>query len=545
MKKREILNNNGMALLTVILVFLVLTVLMSGTLAMTNANLKNSVVTKNHTAAFYASEAGLTKVSSDFETELDYLVNQTPSLSATAFLAAVNSYIASNASETINLSNNNGESSYADVNMDYVEIDSDGFHIFTITSEGYIGDIKRTLVKTYAFKYTEGVNGNGFVIDKAILTSGVLNLGQATVHDGPVSTYLNAPGSIRIHNGGSAPEVQIPTGSDPKSIITFPIPNKSTWESKLGDFITEGSSGISELESMPAFPALIMPTIPVSNNRLQKLVVRTPDGWNSAVLIDDNGNFKKDNSTWVFGTHEVYTGNGQNRRIVSNYTYTIPETSSTYYVPEFIIKGNEYLTINVGNTNKVFIVDKLILEGNFNVVGNGTLTIYVKPNLNANKNSLSFGYTSSIPVGNVLHPHKFIIYVYDQKVSGNNFEVEIGGSASYHMALMASNLNFKFVGSGSVTGFVVTGGNSIVINGGSSTSVALFYAPNATVSMGGGGSVYGSIMAQTFEANGGPDVYYRDIGYENIPFAVLDPMTGGTGGGAPILELKKGSTIEQ
>lgn len=546
MKSIKILNKkDGMALLTVMLIFLVLSILLGGVVATTNSNLNQSITTKNHTAAFYASEAGLTKVTTDFEKELDYLLNQTPYLSSSAFLSAIGTYISSNSTETIALSNNNGEASYASVSIQPLTIDAQGYQVVTIVSNGYVGDLERSLVKSYRFKYTEGTSGNGFVIDKAILTSGKLNLGQATVHDGPVATYLNAPGSISITNGGSAPEAQIPTGSVASNIISIPVPNSRTWAGEIDDFITEGQSGITNLTSMPAFPTINMPVIPTTNNRLPALTVKTPDGWNSTVLIDSYGNLKKDEKSWIYGAYEVYTGNGNNRRITSNYIYSIPEANTTYYVPEFIIRGNEYFTINVGNTNKVFVVDKLILEGNFNIIGNGTLTIYVKPNLNASANTLSFGYTSSIPVGNIMQPHKFIIYVYDQKNGGSNYRVTIGGSAKYYMALMASNLNFTFNGSGSVTGFVVTGGDSINITGGSSASVALYFAPNALVTMSGGGVVSGSIMAREFSANGGPHVYYKDIGYENIPFAVLDPMTGGTGGGAPVLELKEGSTIEQ
>lgn len=521
---------DGMALLTVMLIFLVLSLLLGGVVATTNSNLRQSVVTKNHTAAFYASESGLTKVSANFEKQLDSLLNQTPSLSSSAFLAAVSSYITSNSTDTISFTNNNGEASYANMTLADTGIDAQGYHTFTLTSSGFVGDVERVLVKTYRFKYTEGDSGSGFVITQAILAKGNIIMDSGDVYGAPIATYSTNPNAIQFGWGSVAPSVQIPQGTNKTSIVYIPGLPYSSYDT----FITEGGlNGITYLDEIHTFPEITMPGYP-NKTSLPKL-----DTYNNGNLsVGTNGLVM---SGWT-----------------SNITYTPPTTNSAYYVPNITIANNSNFTINIGNSNVMWVTDKIVLNGPMQIVGTGTLTIYLTGNAGSVTTSqtdkFSYGYTGGNGyIGHITNPERIKILIdplfYRVRVSGvwqeRPVTTTIGGSSPLYIALMAANLNLNLTGSGKIDGYVVTGGTSVTISGGSSTSVALYYAPNAQFTLSGSGQVNGAIIANNFQGGGGTVVQYSDVLFDNFPFEILDPITGGTGGGAPVLELLEGSTIEQ
>ena len=527
-------NKKGMALLTVMLIFFVLSILLASLVSVTNSNLKQSVVTKNHTAAFYASEAGLTKSSKNFEKELDNLVDQNLSLSE--FLSAINSYISSNSSDTINLSNNNGEVSYANVVISGPVLDADGYRVITITSNGFIGDIDRTLVKTYKFKYIEGVGGSGFIVDKAVMVKSTFALtGSAQIIGAPISTYSKSSSAISMAWSTKVPGIEL----DPSlfnasgNLINNNIFNST--ENINAKIYCDGNTGlkcVKPLDDVFEFPLIVMPGYP-NKTTLPKLSNYT------------SGNF-------------VVNSNGISMTgWVSNLTYTPTLASTAYYVPQINIPNNEKFTINIGNSNVMWVTDKLILNGPMQVVGNGTLTIYVTGNngtaTNSQTDKISFGYSGGNGyIGNITNPEKVKILVdpvyYLDKVGNNNIQkpltLSVSGSSPVYIALMAANLNLDLSGSGKIDGYVVTGGTSIKVSGGSSTAVALYYAPNAYFSLEGGGIINGAVLANSFAATGGTYVSYSDVAFENFPFEVLDPITGGTGTTA-VLDLIKSSTIEQ
>ncbi|MDD2592637.1 MAG: hypothetical protein PHN21_07510, partial [Erysipelotrichaceae bacterium] len=92
---------------------------------------------------------------------------------------------------------------------------------------------------------------------------------------------------------------------------------------------------------------------------------------------------------------------------------------------------------------------------------------------------------------------------------------------------------------------IVTGGESVDITGGSGVATTLYYAPNAHIELSGSGYVNGAIMGESFVGSGNVRVNYDDVAFENFPFAVMDPITGGSGTSTPVLSILRGMTIEQ
>jgi Tfp pilus assembly protein PilX len=528
---------DGMALLTVMLIFLVMSILLGGIVATTNSNLRQSVVTKNHTAAFYASEAGLTKVSSDFEEELDSLLSQTPSLSGTAFLAAVNAYITSNSSETISLSNNNGEASFADVTFVNSGVDAQGYQNYTLTSNGFVGDLERVLVKTYRFRYTAGVGGSGFIVDKTVMVKNTFTLtGSAQIIGAPVSTYSKANSAISMDWSTKVPGIELdPTLFNASgNLINTNILNTTTnINAKVYCDEGTGLNCINPLDEIFEFPTIVMPGYPTKTS-----LPRLTDYTNGNLSVTST--FGINMSGWT-----------------SNITYVPPSASPAYYVPTISIANNSNFTINVGNNDILWVTDKIVLNGPMQVIGGGTLTIYLTGNAGAATTSqtdkLSYGFSGGTGyIGNITNPERVKILIdplfYLKKVGKVNVETPItttiGGSSTLYIALMAANLNLNLSGSGKIDGYVVTGGTSVVVTGGSSTAVALYYTPNANFELSGGGVINGAVLANNFLGTGGTYITYSDVAFINFPFEVLDPITGGVGT-SPILELLEGSTIEQ
>lgn len=516
---------DGMALLTVMIIFLVMVIILGGMIAMTNSNLNQSVVTKNHTAAFYSSEAGLIKYSTDFETELENLVNQTPYLSTSQFFAAVNTYVTNHGTKRVDLTPNNGEASYSDITLVDTGLDA-GYNTYLLTSKGYVGDVQRVLEKVYRFKYTEGTVGNGFTIDKAVIAQNDILINGGQISGAPITTYSTTPGSIEFTSGGKVDSIEMLNSSNYNSLITKP--NWASWSS----YFNSGTVKVDELDKVNIFPTISIPTFP-NKNSLSKLPnYTTPNGFK----VIENGNLK------TYSSGQFY-----------NTTYVLPNAEQAYYVPEFIVSNNYGFTIDVGNTDRLLIVDKLLLNSNLWIKGQGTLTIYVTSNsgniTNNLNNKISFNFNNNTAgfIGNITNPEKFKVFVDDLfiKSGGNNVPgtVNFGGYAPFYMSILAKNLNFELGGSAGYQGYLVTGGEKVNITGGSSARVALYYAPNADFTL--SSTLNGAVIADNFTANWGGNLTYSDVFFENFPFDVLDPITGGADGGAPSIDLKIGNTIEQ
>lgn len=529
MKSIKILNKkDGMALLTVMLIFLVLSILLAGVVASTTSNMRQSVVTKNHTAAFYASEAGLTKVTTDFENQLKSLVNQTPSLSTSAFLTAVSSYITTNSTETIYLNNNNGEISYAEVTIQPMTADA-GYQVITIISNGFVGEIERSLVKTYRFKFTEGSAGLGFSFDKAVISKNNISLATtASITGAPIASYSSANGAISFTSSGGllVDAIEIVDRNMRNTIISFGGTNN------YSNVITGGENSVTTIKNIQTFPNIMFPSYSTPSDRLP-----VPSPVLSNMTIGNSG----------------LVMNG----FTTNLTYTIPSNNLIYYVPTLRVRNNSNFKINVGDNNFTFIVDNLLIQGPMQIIGNGSLTVIVRSNstnISNISNKLILNNTGGITgdcninVNPITTQSKLRIYIDRINMSnGTNPTISLttGGSSYLCFPVFSMNVNFTVNSGGRYFGHIITGGN-ISFTGGSTSNGFLYYAPFGNVSLTNGSRVKGAVVANNFTISGNSHLVFQDIDIENFPLIVDNIFPEGTGGGGlPSIELLEGSTIEQ
>ena len=362
--------------------------------------------------------------------------------------------------------------------------------------------------------------------------------GSAEVTGAPVSTYQTTKNTIDLQWSTKVPAIELDPSlfNSNDELIKTDIFNDLK---NINNKITEGGlDAVKPLANIFEFPPIVMPTYPDKSTlaKLPAYSIKLPWGSDYFQLVYNDGRFI------------------QNSWNIDGSVYRIPDAASWYYVPEFIISAGNDFSIDVGNTDKFLVVDKLQLNGQVSIIGEGTLTIFVTGNTEktaskSDQSRVELNYTSSNHVGAIDHPEKFIVYVNEMYYKSGNktypINISIGGSAKYYMSLMGANFNYETGGSGSLYGYVVTGGESVKINGAGTVDTTLFYVPNAEFEIAGSGYINGAVIAKSFNGTGASRVNFSAEAFDNFPFEVLDPITGGSTSSTPSLTIIKGSTIEQ
>lgn len=521
-------NKRGIALLSVMLIFTVMSIMLGGMTVYSTSHLQRSDTNAQTAAAFYASEAGINVETELFTSLINNAVTGTQTLQQ--LISAINQYISNNISKEIPLNNNGNESVFAVVSIESLGEQGDMF-IYRITSHGHVGDEIRTTSRDIMFRYVPGSpdNGTGFIIDKSILTRGNINASGLTVVGNPIGTYSRNNDAVNLSWSTFVPGVQIPQGTVKTDIVNIP-----DWQS-YSTFVSGGVNSITYLEEIYEFPPIVMPSYP-NPATLKRLPQFRMVGTNFDLIRSDGS---LNHSGWS-----------------SNKTYVLPSTYSEYYLPSFIVENNERFTLDIGSNNVTLVVDRLNINGPMQLIGTGTLTIHVTGNTPqtragsaSEKFTVSGGWSSPAIFGNQTHPERFKLFIHESYVRSGSSTVPltmtVENNATLYLSLMAANMNIALTSSGRVDGYVVTGGTSVTVSGASNAAVTLYYTPNAEFRLTNSGSVNGAILSDRFTSSGNVRVTYSDVAFENFPFSVLDPITGGGSSNiTPEFQLIKGPTFE-
>lgn len=361
---------------------------------------------------------------------------------------------------------------------------------YEIISTGTIGKKKRKLERSVTislegFKISNVPDGNPESNNNSGGTNPVVNVpegtavfvnGQITMTEGAkingnIGTNKSGSKTIALSGGASVTgNVFVPAGSESEAVSTTP-----------GITVAQ-PTGLDEKAKMelPEFPKFEDYPYPkdqiIKSNSNQYEVIRDGDlrvdNWISAdyvLKVSDNMSF-----------HEIKLG--------SNYS----------------------MTIDVGNTDKVIVVDHLNLEnGHIKIIGTGKLTFVVK-------NQITMGSGSTINNGGSLD--QLGVYLEKSTDPKKPKEVKLAGSQKIFGSLYAEDANIHITGGGGFQGNILTGGKKVTINGGGSAYSSLILAPNADVLLAGGGNVKGAIYANTLYADGGTIVQYKKPTIETGPF---------------------------
>lgn len=457
-------NERGSALVYTLMVLLLLSLLGLSVGMVTVGSYKLSDSNRDYTSAYYIAEAGATIAYEELKNQITSDVNN--KLTKDKVKNRIVNYKM--------LSNKDFQSQHGEIPNAFVtieELDSEKLE-YRIVSRGEIGTSKRTVYKTFAINWPIEQEGKEFP-----------NL--------PLNTALFVKEKMELLGGELMGEA-----------YTNSVVNKTI---KMGDYgswkkATIFHSSLITSEKLLDYQDWFKPNLPIvkpTNNPLNfevyemllnQLVppkidtkIEKKNNYNGIMVPDNQGNIKINNSN------------------VNNITVDI---DSNYYIPVIYTQSQWPLKLNVGNFDRVLMVDTLDLGGNLHVEGSGKLTIFVKNKLNVNSGGITIN-----PNGN--SSKLTIIYLGKESLSlGNN--IKING----HFIVKEADLAISTI---PINGIFLTGSKNVDLSGGVSNPNLLIIAPFGNVSMKGSYTIYGGVVSKNIKIDGDSKLFYKEISTEGFP----------------------------
>ena len=492
-------NHRGIALVTVLLVMLVLTILTTGIVVVAVSNYNQSKKSDEHSQAYYVAEAGVNFEVKSLESKINDLMalNNSP----VSILAGIDAWIATSGTNQQTLSTLNGHA------RSFVAEITRNSYIINIKSTGKVGTVSRTLIKR--------IHLNGLLINKAILTSGTLNINKTDVFldasgkYGLVQTLSNAAGSVNIDKLGQISEISIPTPIPP---MTFEnVIQGCTAVGPISDQKCQTGSYTYKViydDSITTLPAITVPTQPtVSKTTDLLLPVQIPG--KSSALVNPLG-------VLSISSNSVDAG----------YVYTMASSNSpkiNFYTPKFEIVGTiSNFAIDIGDKDIMIITDELDLGGSFKIQGSGTLTVFVTSNnfhYNCGNGDICGVQGNTTPVVS----DQFIVVI--TGTAGATLDLS-NNTGNFYLSLITNlNVNLSMQGNGTFNGFLATSGSNITFKGTASSNM-LIYAPKAIVNITGNTTISGAILAESYQnLNSASTSVTYNPAFSNPPFDFLNPFS--------------------
>ena len=470
---RPIKNNKGVALVTVVLIFLVLVILLAGVMFASVSNQKNAVLSKEHTSAYYVAESGLNLTVQKIDEYLE-LNNSSniPSNQYATFISDLNTFI-------LALNGTSGTLSGISPNGTYtISATSPSTYTYRLRATGTVAGVSRTIEGMFSFEAIFADKA------KAVVAKSTISMANNATIIGPIASTLSVPGSYIDVHGCDIGEVY------------YPQPTTSTV--KIND--SNCTPKIDRIDIDPiTFNTFTLPTYYSSSDL--RAVVRTG---NTYTFTDLNGK------------QGYYLASLPSTDMVFNLGSGSPTRTVKLYIGDVVTSNSGYLdvgnisVIGDGNLMTLITVDRTDTSGNpkFNFIWDGNVNVgttnLIKFQLVIRKGT---GYNTGInPVFSIPNSYEFI-----GSVMGDQVNVELG------------NLNYK--------GFIATLGNKVTFTSNAYISGPMWiYAPNADVSMESNSQIFGSIIANSVSLTSGAMLTYKTY-TGSIPFELNLPEFEG---GAPV-----------
>jgi len=520
-------DHRGIALITVLIIMLVLTILSTGVVIISVSNLNQTKTTLDHSQSYYVAEAGVNYVVKKFEDKVDGLIAAKTPLSQV--LTALQTWDNSFADVALDLNLDDGSATSGKF-IASVSVDT-AMKTVNITSTGTVEGVSRTLVKTIQF--------SGLLINKAILTEGNLYINMDDIFMntstvlGEVQTLTNGPGTVDINQLAKVGIVWIPTPIPTVPLQTI-IPDCETLTIVNGkNMCTTGNKLVFEVKFddtiKKPLPPVILPTFPAYTSPLLDPITNSVH-----YKQGNNWNLVSPQVPFISSTGEVLINSSTiegSAYIASGYEYSFPVGSDKFFAPSFRVEGTvPGFTFNVGDRDIEIITNSFFLAGSFNIKGTGSLTIFVD---SAAKFTTDCNNKICGAIKEGANPQvadKFILVV----DGATGTELSFSGNGTFYISIITKlSVNFNMTGTWTFNGFLSTGGGSVSL-GGTPNGNMLIYAPDATVNMNGNAELMGAIYAASYISNGNSvKITYSDL-FSNPPFDFLNPLSN----------MFYGSTIE-
>jgi hypothetical protein len=511
-KLNHIQNEKGVALITVVLLFLILVTLLGAAMFAAVTNQRNAVFAGDHSEAYYAAESGINLRISQLT---DFLKDPGGYTGFDPRVESMSEYLASlvddyNDSTLITLVNGSTANVIIEGPFDYPDfLDS---QIFIITSTGTVNGVSRTLQQEMILTVTFG---DSSPIDKAIISRGSVIMRNGT--NGIVKGAILTNGETLTltygsRNGTVGPIFElgdVDTNKDLDSwcdnITDYGWPE--TKAPNLNNIILNGevlgdskiNGDTSKLKSNNCFknttyynePPKVFPPVVVPPFPSNPYPVSLVDG---KITLPDL------------------------RRIPGNFN-------------GYIINGDltitSAITVELGNFGYSTQLKKIIVNGNFVTSSQGTMNVTGKGRLVIMK-SFTAATTPLTPKGYLVEwsanvnptgndPTKVIFmldtptgnlplynsegHVTSSSTSGFVMTWSIANNGVFNASLLSENVNYEW-SNAQVKGYIITNGDLVKITSGASTVTSIpvwIYAPIGHVSLESNMTLYGSVLAKAVE----------------------------------------------
>jgi len=203
------------------------------------------------------------------------------------------------------------------------------------------------------------------------------------------------------------------------------------------------------------------------------------------------------------------------------------------------------LTINVGDADRILLVDNFKIDNGTKIIieGTGTLKLYVVNNVNIgggailnaqNSNEQPYSNTDISQISEK-HVRKLEIYT-----KGTNFQLDNQGK--FYGSIYVENGNVNVQGSGNMYGNVFSGGSSVKIQNSGKILGTYILAPTALADIGQSGLVRGTLISASLHLhNGGKVEDYKPF----ISGGFFYPGSGNTSSPTGTPEIVKKARVER
>ncbi|MCT2537943.1 PilX N-terminal domain-containing pilus assembly protein [Aquibacillus koreensis] len=470
--QRQLNSESGVTLVMVLMVLMVLSVLGVSLITVALGNTRLASVEREYEGTYYIAEAGATYRLAKVETSVKGYYDQMPS--EHSFYDALEREII-------------GSKPYSDFEpvmgnqpeamIQIQKVSNDNPRKYKITSTGNIGNRERTVEQFFTINW-QSKGGLNAPSNMGVYTDTTIKLFGSASITGNVGTNSDRANSVELDGGAYINNgvIHVPESATNKAVKAPEYMKKPDREHPIPETVAKQPSRL-ELPPFPDFPAYALPP--------DKEIVKTEHEKHKVIL---DGNLRINNY------------------LAENYTLQL-HSDTTF--KEIIIDQNLTVNIDTMGKDKAIVVDHLnVTNGHINIVGGGTLTIYVRDNITMNSGS-TINKNGSV--------NDLVILLKGGSSPNTRKELVLGGSQVIKGSIFAEDANITFTSGGGFQGHILTGGTRVKLDGGV-RSGSLIFAPNADFRLENGAKVIGSVISNSYYGDGDTNTTFEEVDISNLPF---------------------------
>ena len=489
MGKSLIRNEDGMAMVLVIMAMLVFSLLGTAALSMANSNVDNSLLEREFQSAFYVAEAGV-----NYHTEVITNKNIKEAFNSTSNANEFFTHLENHTDTTYGTEIFQPQSGYdpvAEVSLQRLNMSETNPRTYALVSIGITENTKRTVVKEIIVKWNAGFDTSGLhtlYAKESMYIKGIV--------DGTIGVSYSLP-----------EEYNLPENPPPPPI-------KFDWGAKCGNYFVPDDEEVNV--SMPDY-----------FDEEDNIGVRQKIANNIEYKIPDFPEFP-----------DVYVDKGEVVLKNAELHQTLNLTDSVTYLSKIEIGNSSRLTIDLNGEDRTLIVDDLIFsQGAIFLKNKGSLNLYVKNHMTfggstvlnhadppENYETMSFNDIKNsakvVPKEKMYDSASALtIYIKGTNKLVMNQDISVCGS------IYCETADVDLGGSSLMGGSLVTGGAEVVADGGSDIYSTMIYAPLAHVKIEGSAKINGPVISNTLEHNGGSEGIVKfNPDEDDIPVGSIFPQ---------------------